>query len=206
MGVISVIEKWGIGTDTGSGTSIGWELARPRLKRLAEESAGHLDEGEKLVTPVAICTRGGRAALLSGLGVFALAVAMLAVIGDGIGGSGLVTAAFIAAGALVVVLLPLGWMVAHKHAVVLTDRRLLVFRWSGMFIGHIRDIFIAVPRSEVSTDFTSRLGWGGLRVEFAPATGMAPIRLDFWSVDRQIAWDIHHALARAAARAQGITG
>jgi hypothetical protein len=33
--------------------------------------------------------------------------------------------------------------VAHKYAVVLTDRRLLVFRWSGMFMGHIRDIFIA---------------------------------------------------------------
>jgi hypothetical protein len=37
----------------------------------------------------------------------------------------------------------LGFIVAHKYAVVLTDRRLLVFRWSGMFMGHIRDIFIA---------------------------------------------------------------
>jgi len=100
----------------------------------------------------------------------------------------------------------LGFIVAHKYAVVLTDRRLLVFRWSGMFMGHIRDIFIAAARSDVSSDFNSRLGWGGLNVEFAPATGMSPIRLDFWSVDRQIAWSIHHALATAATREQGITG
>jgi len=90
--------------------------------------------------------------------------------------------------------------------VVLTDRRLLVFGWSGMVIGHIRDVFMAVPRSEVSTVFNRRLGWGGLTVEFAPWARLVPIRLDLWSVDRQIAWGIHHALASAAARAQGITG
>jgi hypothetical protein len=90
--------------------------------------------------------------------------------------------------------------------VVLTDRRLLVFRWSGVFMGHIRDVFIAMPRGDVSTGFKSRLGWAGLSVEFAPSTGMAPIRLDFWSVDGQIAGGIHHALASAAALAQGITG
>jgi hypothetical protein len=141
-----------------------------------------------------------------GLGVFVLAVAMVEVIGNRIGESGPVTAAFAAGGALAVVLVSLGWIVAHKHAVVLTDRRLLVFRWSGMVIGHIRDVFIAAPRSEVSTDFKKRPGWGGLCVEFAPWAELAPIRLDFWSVDRQIAWGIHHALASAAARAQGTTG
>ncbi len=200
-------QNWRVGSfDTAFGTSIESALARPRLRRLFDESAGHLDEGEKLVTPVAICTRGGRAALWSGLGVFALAFAMLEHAGNRIGESRLVTAGFIAAAALVMVLVPLGWIVPHKHAVVLTDRRLLVFRRSGIFMRHIRDVFIAVPRSDVSTDFKTRLGWGGLNVEFAPATGMAPIRLDFWSVDRQIAWGIHHALASAAARAQGITG
>ena len=156
-----------------------------------------------------ICTRGGRAALFSGLGVFALTLAMLEVIGylgNRIGGSSLVNAAFIAGGALAVVLMLLGFIVGHKYAVVLTDRRLLVFRWSGMFMGHIRDIFIAAARRDVSSDFNSRLGWGGLNIEFAPATGMSPIRLDFWSVDRQIAWSIHHALAAAAIREQRITG
>ena len=195
-----------IGDDLAVGTSPGWDLARPRLRRLAGESSAYLDKGETLVTPVVICTRGGRAALMTGLGVFALAVAMVEVIGDRIGEPGPVTAAFIAAAALALVLVPLGWMVAHKHAVVLTDRRLLVFRWRGMVIGHIQDVFIAMPRSEVSTDFTRRLGWGGLRAEFAPWTGMAPIRLDFWSVDTQIAQGIHHALATTAAQAQGITG
>ena len=116
------------------------------------------------------------------------------------------TAVFLAAGALALVLVPLGWIVAHKHAVVLTDRRLLVFRWRGVFVGHLRDVFIAMPRSDVSTGLKSRRGWAGLRVEFAPATGMAPIRLDFWSVDMQIAQGIHHALATAAAEARGITG
>jgi hypothetical protein len=72
-------------------------------------------------------------------------------------------------------------------------------------MGHIRDVFIAMPRRDVSTGFKSRLGWAGLSVEFAPSTGMAPIRLDFWSVDGQIAEGIHHVLADAAARAQGIT-
>ncbi len=204
--MISVAEKWGIGLDTVTGASAGWDLARPRFKRLAEESSGYLDQGETLVSPVAICTRGGRAALLAGLGVFGLAVAMLEVIGYRIGDTGPVTAAFLAAGALALVLVPLGWIVAHKHAVVLTDRRLLVFRWRGVFIGHLRDVFVAMPRSEVSTGFQSRRGWAVLRVEFAPATGMAPIRLDFWSVDTQIAQGIHHALATAAAEARGITG
>jgi hypothetical protein len=207
LGVISVAGKWEIGTGTAGGTSVGWDLARPRLKRLAEESSVYLDEGETLVSPVAICTRGGRATLLAGLGVFALAVAVMEVIGNRIGESGLVTGAFIAAGALALVLVPLGWVVAHKHAVVMTDRRLLVFRWSGVFIGHLRDVCIAVPHSDVSTGFNSRLGWAGLSVEFAASTGMAPIRLDFWSVaDRQIAQGIHHALATAAAQARGITG
>ena len=198
--------KWGIGFDTVTGTSVGWDLARPRFKRLAEESSGYLDQGETLVSPVAICTRGGRAALLAGLGFFGLAIAMLEVIGNRVAETGPVTAAFLAAGALALVLAPLGWIVAHKHAVVLTDRRLLVFRWSGLFIGHLRDVFIAMPRSDVSTGFKSRRGWAGLRVEFAPATGMAPIRLDFWSVDTQIAQGFHHALATAAADARCITG
>ena len=114
------------------------------------------------MSPGAICIRGGRATLLAGLGVFALAVAVLEVIGNRIGESGLVTGAFIAAGALALVLVPLGWVVAHKHAVALTDRRLLVFRWSGVLSGHLRDVCIAVPRSDVSTGFKSRLGWAGL--------------------------------------------
>ena len=198
-------ERWGIGIDTVTGTPVGWDLARPRFNRLAEESSGYLDQGETLVSPVALCTRGGRAALLAGLGVFGLAVAMLEVIGYRIGETGPVMAAFLAAGALALVLVPLGWIVAHKHAVVLTDRRLLVFRWRGVFIGHLRDVCIAMPRSDVSTGCKSLRGWAGLRIEFAPATGMAPIRLDFWSVDTQIAKGIHHALATSAAEAQGIT-
>ena len=201
-----MLEKWGIGSDAVTGASIGWDLARPRFKRLAEESAGYLDEGETLVSPVAIGTRGGRAALLAGLGIFGLGVAVLEVIGHRFGESGLVTGAFLAAGALAVVLVALGWVVARTHAVVLTDRRLLVFRWRGMVIGHLRDVSIAVPRGDVSTRFQSRLGWAGLRVEFAPWTGMAPIRLDLWSVDAQIAGGIHQALATAAAQAQAITG
>jgi hypothetical protein len=204
--VTSVVEKWGIGVDTVPGASFGWDLARPRFKRLAGESSGYLDQGETLVSPVAICTRGGRAALLAGLGVLGLAVAILEIIGYRIVDTGPVTAAFLAAGALALVLVPLGWIVAHKHAVVLTDRRLLVFRWRGVFIGHLRDVFIAMPRNDVCTGFKSGRGWAGLRVEFAPATGMAPIRLDFWSVDARIAQGIHHALATAAAEARGITG
>jgi hypothetical protein len=174
-------QNWRVGFDPAFGTSPGWALARPRLRRLAEESSGHLDEGEKLVTPVAICTRGGRAALFSGLGVFALTLAMLEVMGyldNRIGGSSLVNAAFIASGALAAVLMLLGFIVAHKFAVVPTDRRLLVFRWSGMFMGHIRDIFIAAARSDESADLKSRhpyrsrllasvLGWGDLRSDAA---------------------------------------
>ena len=53
---MSVAGRWGIGTGTAGGTSVGWDLARPRLKRLAGEASGYLDEGETLVSPVAICT------------------------------------------------------------------------------------------------------------------------------------------------------
>jgi hypothetical protein len=194
------------GDDLAMGTSVGWDLARPRLKRLAREFSAYLDKGETLLTPVAVCTQGGQTVLMTGLGVFALAAAMVEVISNRIGEPGPVNAAFTAAAALALALVPLGWIVAHKHAVALTDRRLVVFGWSGMLIGHIQDVFIAMPRSEVSTNFKRRLGWGGLRVEFAPWTGMAPIQLDFWSVDAQIACGIHHALADAAAQAQGITG
>jgi hypothetical protein len=206
LGVISVAGKWEIGTGAAGGTSVGWDLARPRFKRLSGECSAYLDQGETLVTPVAVGTRGGRAALVAGLGVFGLAVALMEVAGNRIGEPGLVTGLFLAAAALAVVLVALGWVVAHKHAVVLTDRRLLVFRSRGLVAGHLRGGFVAVPRSDVSTGFTSRLGLARLPVEFAPATGMAPLWLDFWSVDAQIAWGIHHALARAAAQAQGITG
>jgi hypothetical protein len=136
-------QNWRVGFDPASGTSIGWTLARSRLRRLAEESSGHLDEGRKADDPGGDLYPGRPGSPVSGPGFLALTLAPLEVIGNRIGGSSLVNAAFIASGALAAVLMLLGFIVAHKYAVVLTDRRLLVFRWSGMFMGHIRDIFIA---------------------------------------------------------------
>ena len=118
-------QNWRVGFDTAFGTSIGWALARPRLRRLAEESSGHLDEGRKAGDPRWRFVPGvagqpcfwGWASLLSHWPCWRL-------LATASGRSSLGNAAFIAGGAL---------------AVVLTDRRLLVFRWSGMFMGHIRD-------------------------------------------------------------------
>jgi hypothetical protein len=90
-------QNWRVGFDPASGTSIGWTLARSRLRRLAEESSGRLDEGRKADDPGGDLYPGRPGSPVSGLGFLALTLAPLEVIGNRIGGSSLVNAAFIAA-------------------------------------------------------------------------------------------------------------
>jgi len=203
----------GPGLDTAIGASIGGALVRPvvaaRLRRFARESSGYLDEGEKLAAPLPVCTCGARVLLRAGLAIFAAALVAGFVVGS-VNESLFGVVFFGGTGAGLV----LGWLwafMAHRYAVALTDRRLIVFRVSSASgrripARHIQDIFIAVPRSDVSTDFTTWFGLGTLSLEFAPATGQAPIQLDSTNpVDKQIAMAIHQALATTAAKGPGPT-
>lgn len=203
--------NFGSGLGTAIGASIGSALMRPliaaRLRRFAREASGHLDDGEKLVAPVARCNRGAWKAQFWGTAIFVPAGLAGIFVGFNESLFGVVLFGVMCAGLLV------GWtafFVAHRHAVALTDRRLIVFRLSSasgrrLPARHIKDIFVAAKRSDVSTDFKSRLGWGFFSLNFAPATGQAPIQLDFFSVDTQIAGAIHQALATTAPRAPGST-
>jgi hypothetical protein len=80
-----------------------------------------------------------------------------------------------------------GWLVmmaslpfATNYLVVLTDRRLLLFRAAGIFKQRVREIWIGVPRSEVSMNIRGQFDGAALSFGFAPATGIAPIRLDVY--------------------------
>jgi hypothetical protein len=51
---------------------------------------------------------------------------------------------------------------------------------TGNFKQHAREIWIGVPRTEVSMNLRKRIDGAALRFGFAPATGIAPIRLDVY--------------------------
>jgi hypothetical protein len=188
----SVSDPLGRGIGTAIGTAIARPIVKARLRRLVREASGYLNEGEKLVAPVGGGSRGGRVFLFLGLGVWAITLVTVTFIGDRIGSRAWVVF-FGGFGAGLLLMLPAG-IREQRLGVALTDRRLLVFRLRGMLGGHIRDVFIAVPRDEVSTELTSRFGLTVLRLEFAPATGAPPIQLDAGNVNAQIAQAIHLAL------------
>jgi hypothetical protein len=124
------------------GTAIGVALAglilSRRQRRLAAEAVGHFGEGENLAAPIGFCSRGGRVFLLSGTALMALslvAAMCVAAFSDGLASA----VGFRGMGA--------GWLVmmaavplATNYLVVLTDRRLLLFRTTGTFkqrAGHL---------------------------------------------------------------------
>lgn len=200
-------EDLGRGVGAVAGAALRGPSIKARLSRHVRQASGYLDEEEKLVAPVAQCTRGGRKPLFLGLSIVVLTVVVGIFIADRIGEPAGTIMMFGGMGAGLLVMC-LALPVTHKHAVALTDRRLLVFRRSGVSGRHIMDVFLAVPRSDVSTSFKKWLGpqgWGVLSLKFAPSTGKAPIQLDFWSIDTPIAEAIHLALATPATSAPGST-
>jgi hypothetical protein len=170
------------------------QYPRQRSKHmLARDAPGYLQEGEKLLDPAAFGTRGGRAMLLAGLGVMVLTVALPFVVTAAAAG-----VVFGVGAVLAMVLLAAAVLFfARTYAVVLTDRRLLVFR-TDKFGGGVQGIFMAAPRSEVMTDYRRRLGiWSVLSVGYPPVTGNAPLPFDFlgWA---PAARSIHLALTAPA--------
>jgi len=166
------------GAGVAIGVALGGLILSRRQRRLAAEAAGHFGEGEKLAAPIGFCSHGGRAILISGAAV--MAVSMVAGLCVAAFSDGLAGAVFFGGAAA-------GWLVmmaslpfATNYLVVLTDRRLLLFRAAGTFKQHVREIWISVPGGEVSMHIRSRLDGAALSFGFAPATGIAPIRLDVY--------------------------
>jgi hypothetical protein len=145
---------------------------------------------------VPTCACRGRTLVFAGLGICLLIGVTLLCINDRI----------IEGLALAFILLLVGMNFVRGYAVVLTDRRLLVFRTRGVFIAHLRGIFIAAPRGGVSTVFRRRLGWGVLSVAFAPGTGKAPVEFHFVAAHTLIAESIHLVLATRVTNAQAAPG
>ena len=191
-------EAAGTAAGVAIGVALGGLILSGRQRRLAAEAGGHFGEGEKLAAPIGFCSRGGRAMLMSGAALIALAMV-----------AGLCVAAFSdsLAGAVFFGGAAAGWLVmmasvpfATNYLVVLTDRRLLLFRAAGIFKQRVREIWIGVPRSEVSMNIRGRIDGAALSFGFAPATGIAPVRLDVYRAGAgvQYAQAIQGALTTSA--------
>ncbi len=166
-----------------------------RQRGLARDAAGYLEEGEMLLAPAAFGTQGGGIFVLSGAGVLAAIMVTLVVAGDRMGAAADVV--FGAGLALAVLLVVLSVPFARGCAVVLTDRRLLVFR-TGRLSPRVREMIIAVPRGEVSASLWALQGYGALSLEFSPAVGRAPMKPYFMGPGTWAARCIDDALATAA--------
>lgn len=174
-------------------------------RKLAQAAASYLDEGEKLVAPGAVGSRGGQILWLSGYGALVVAAIIIILSRGSLGAAGYVV--LIACGVLAVLLVLLAARFTRSYAVILTDRRLLLFRASN--VGQrLQGIFLAVPPGEVSAAFQDRWWWGGavLSLEFSPATGQAPMQLHFDNVHRLGARYIHDALTTPASGADASPG
>jgi hypothetical protein len=160
------------------GVALGSVILSRRQRRLAAEAVGHFGEGENLAAPIGFCSRGGRPILISGTALMAVslvAAICLAPFSDGLASA--VGFGGMGGGWLVIVAsLPF----ATNYVVVLTDRRLLLFRTTGIFKQRVREIWIGVPRSDVSMNIRGRIDGAALSFGFAPAAGIAPIRLDVY--------------------------
>lgn len=169
----------------GSGPGFGGvvEGAPPGLanrrfqRRLAQDAAGHLEEGEKLLSPAAVGAQGGMIFLLSAAGVLAVTVVLAVVALDRMGAAGDVLGS--AGIGLFFLLTLLHGLFSPGCAVVLTDRRLLIFR-TGRLSTRVREMLTAVPRSEVSADFWAWSTHSVLRLEVPSVADRAPMKLNLY--------------------------
>ncbi len=181
-----------------AGMAIGLALSdlilSRKQRRLAEEAMGHFGAGENLAAPIGFCSRGGRPILISGTALMAVslvAAICLAPFSDGVASA--VGFGGMGAGWLVIVAsLPF----ATNYVVVLTDRRLLLFRAAGIFKQRVGEIWTGVPRSDVAMDIRGRIDGAALSFSFAPGTGIAQIRMDVYrnGAGVQYAQAIHRAM------------
>jgi hypothetical protein len=160
------------------GTVLGNAMLRRRQRRLAREAARYFGPGEKLAAPIPYCSQGGRRVQAAGVAIFALALVAGLICSAVTNNGGLIGAVFFGGmGAGVLVMLVAAAMM-KRYAIVLTDRRLLLFRTKGRMRQHLREIQIGVPRGQVAMQTQMRLDGAAVSLSFALATGVAPILLN----------------------------
>ena len=160
------------------GTILGNAMLRRRQRRLAREAVRYLGPGEKLAAPIPYCHQGARRVQTVGLAIFALALLAGLICSAITSNGGLIGAVFFGgmwAGLLVLIVAA---ALATNYAMVLTDRRLLLFRTKGQLRLRLREIQIGVPRGQVSMSTQTRFDGAAVNLTFAPATGIPPISLD----------------------------
>lgn len=160
------------------GTMLGNALLSHRLRRLAREATRYLEPGENLAAPIPYCYQGGRRARATGVAIVVVAIlvgvvcsAIFHIHNDGLIGA---VAWGIGAGLLVI------WVaviLAKKYAIVVTDRRLVLFRAKRRIPLRLREIQATAPRGQVSMSVRMRIDGPEVRLSFAPATGIPPILL-----------------------------
>lgn len=174
-----------------------------RQRKLARHAASYLEEGEKLLAPAAFGARRGGILVLSAVGALVVTMVTLVVAGDRMGAAADVVFGAGLALTMLLLLLVVAVPFTQGCAVVLTDRRLVVFR-TGKFSSRVREMVIAVPRSEVFTAFWGLrrpdrgAGYGVLRLAFSPALGRAPMKPYFMAWNAVAAGCIDDALTTPA--------
>jgi hypothetical protein len=173
----------GIGEAGGAvvGVAVGAVMAgviyTRRQRRLAREAARFFDPGEQLAAPIGYCSRGGRRLLLAGLGTFLLAIPV-GLVCSVTHNDALTGAVFFGGMGVGLLIMVASVPLAKNYAIVLTDRRLLLFRTKGLFKQRLRKIEIGVPRSQASMNIRGRVDGAAVNFSFAPATGIPPVSLD----------------------------
>jgi hypothetical protein len=160
------------------GTILGNAMLRRRQRRLAREAVRYLGPGEKLAAPIPYCHQGARRVQTVGLAIFALALLAGLICSAITSNGGLIGAVFFGGMGAGVLLMMVSAALATNYAMVLTDRRLLLFRTKGQLRLRLREIQIGVPRGQVSMSTQMRFDGAAVNLTFAPATGIPPVSLD----------------------------
>ena len=159
------------------GTILGNAINTRRQHRLAREAVRYLSPGEKMAARIPLCYQGGRRVLLTGAAIFVLAI-IAGMVCAATHNGGLTDAVFFGGTGAGLLLIWISVAIAKYYAIVLTDRRLLLFRAKGRIRPRLREMQIAVPRSQVSMNIGGRIDGAEVSLSFAPATGIPPVLLN----------------------------
>ena len=160
------------------GTIVGNVMLRRRQRRLAREAARNFGPGEKLAAPIPYCYQGGRRVLAVGVAILALAFVAGMICAAATRNDGLIGAVFFGGMSAGVLVIWAAVVLAKGYAIVLTSRRLLLFRTKGRIRQRLRKIQIDVPRGQVSMRTQMRIDGAAVSLSFAPATGIPPVCLN----------------------------
>jgi hypothetical protein len=160
------------------GTILGNAMLRRRQRRLVTETARYFGPGEKLAAPIPYCYQGGRRVLGAGVAIFALAIVGGMVCAAVTRNDGLIGAVLFGGMCAGLVVIWVAVALTKGYAIVLTDRRLLLFRTKGRIRQRLREIQIDVPRGQASMSAQMRLDGAAVNLTFTPGTGIPPLFLN----------------------------